>query len=330
MRQASFKLTAANTPRGRRRLLANFFLALWASSLSAYTLGHQVAIVHSTDTPAYKQVADLIRTQLENSPQPKVTTFMINTAALQERGVTAVRGGTTLSVAIGVRTCEIAAALESKIPVFCVLVPRSAFEKIQRERTGDTRMLSAIFIDQPLERQVELIRVALPGKGRIGVVFGNESFDQLPLLSAAVREAGLQLRWEKVTQSDALLGALQKVLGEADVLLALPDPLVFNRDSIQGVLLTTYRYQQPLFGFAESYARAGAILALYSTPAQIAEQCAEIILRAARMRNLVLPPPQHPKYFSISINNQVARSLGIVMADEAVLRDRLKIIEPES
>lgn len=329
MPQASFKLSAANTQRGRRSMLAKFFLALWVGPLSTHVLGHQVAIVHSTDTPAYKQVADLIRMQLESSAQPKVTTFMINTVSLQEKGVTAVRGGTTLNVAIGVRTCEIAAALESKIPVFCVLVPRSAFEKIQRERTGDIR-LSAIFIDQPLERQVELIRVALPGKGRIGVVFGNESFDQLPLLSAAVREAGLQLRWEKVTQADALLGALQKVLGEADVLLALPDPLVFNRDSIQGVLLTTYRYQQPLFGFAESYARAGAILALYSTPAQIAEQCAEIILRAARMKNLVLPPPQHPKYFSISINNQVARSLGIVMADEAFLRDRLKIIEPES
>ena len=330
MRQASFKLAGAQTQRARYGLLTKLFLTLWATIFSAHALAHQVALVHSTDTPAYKQVADLIRAQLDNSNQPKITTLMINTTVLQEKGITAVRGGTTLSVAIGVRACEIAAALESKIPVFCVLIPRSAFEKIYRDRPGDARALSAIFIDQPLERQVELVRVAFPGKGRIGVVFGNESFEQLPLLSAAVREAGLQLRWEKISQADALLGALQKVLGEADVLLALPDPLVFNRDSIQGVLLTTYRYQQPLFGFAESYARAGAILALYSTPAQIAEQCAEIILRAARAKNFALPPPQHPKYFSISINTQVARSLGIAMADEAYLRERLKLIEPES
>lgn len=330
MRQASFKLAGAKTRRDRCMLLTKFFLRLWIVTFSTHTLAHQVVIVHSMDTPAYKQVADLIRTQLENSNQPKITTLMINTAVLQERGVTAFRGGTSLSIAIGARTCEIVAALESKIPVFCVLLPRSAFEKIQRDHAGDARALSAIFIDQPLERQVELIRFAFPSKGRIGVVFGNESFEQLPALSAAVREAGLQLRWEKISQADALLGALQKVLGEADVLLALPDPLVFNRDSIQGVLLTTYRYQQPLFGFAESYARAGAILALYSTPAQIAEQCTEIVLRAARAKNLVLPPPQHPKYFNISINTQVARSLGIAMADEAYLRDRLKLVEPES
>jgi len=330
MKQASSKSAGARTWCDQCLLLTTLILAALAIALSGRAFASQVLIVHSTDTPAYKQVADLIRAQLENSSQPKIAVLMVNTVALQEKGTALVRPGTTLGVAIGVRACGVAAALENKIPVFCVLIPRSAFEKIQRERAGDARVLSAIFIDQPLERQVELLRVALPGRNRIGVVFGSESIESFPLLQGAVREAGLQLRWEKIPQAEALLGALQKVLNETDVLLALPDPQVFNRDSIQGILLTTYRYQQPFVGFAESYVRAGAILALYSTPTQIAEQASEIITRAARAKSFSLPPPQHPKYFSVSVNAQVARSLGVTMADESTLLEKLKAAEPES
>jgi hypothetical protein len=36
-----------------------------------------------------------------------------------------------------------------------------------------------------------------------------------------------------------------------------------------------------------------------------------------------LPPPAHPAYFSISINEQVARSLGFVLPSETVLEKRL-------
>jgi hypothetical protein len=32
-----------------------------------------------------------------------------------------------------------------------------------------------------------------------------------------------------------------------------------------------------------------------------------------------LPPPSHPDYFSVSINSQVARSLGIKLPAEAEL-----------
>jgi hypothetical protein len=38
----------------------------------------------------------------------------------------------------------------------------------------------------------------------------------------------------------------------------------------------------------------------------------------------VLPPPEYPKYFSVSLNYQVARSLAINVSDEMALFQKLK------
>ena len=37
-----------------------------------------------------------------------------------------------------------------------------------------------------------------------------------------------------------------------------------------------------------------------------------------------LPPPAYPSYFSVSINDQVARSLGFILPPEADLEKRLE------
>ena len=55
----------------------------------------------------------------------------------------------------------------------CLLIPRQAFERLAPPRgDGRPRRLSAVFIDQPLSRQLELLRIALPGRNRVGVVLG--------------------------------------------------------------------------------------------------------------------------------------------------------------
>jgi DNA-binding transcriptional ArsR family regulator len=48
-------------------------------------------------------------------------------------------------------------------------------------------------------------------------------------------------------------------------------------------------------------------------------QATEWIRKAGQGEMQGLPPPSHPDYFSVSINNQVARSLGIKLPAEAEL-----------
>jgi hypothetical protein len=67
---------------------------------------------------------------------------------------------------------------------------------------------------------------------------------------------------------------------------------------------------------------AGALLAVFSTPAQIGRQLGEELVALAEESG-PLPPPRHPRYFSVEVNARVARSLGLTVPSAAVLERRL-------
>jgi len=113
-------------------------------------------------------------------------------------------------------------------------------------------------------------------------------------------------------------GALQSLLPESDVLLAIPDPVAVNASTIYGLLLTSYRAQVPVVGFSEGLVKAGALLGLFSTASQQGKQGAEIATRILAGDG-GLPAPQYPKYFTVRANYSVARSLGLRLEEEAAL-----------
>lgn len=126
---------------------------------------------------------------------------------------------------------------------------------------------------------------------------------------------------ENVLREGDLFPALQRVTTDPAVLVATPDNEVFNSYSLQNVLLATYRQRSPVLGFSPAYVRAGAVLGLYVTPAQIGRQAAE--MAKAVLAGAPLPQPQTPRYFEIGTNPQVAHSLGIDLEAPEVLRARL-------
>jgi ABC-type uncharacterized transport system substrate-binding protein len=62
---------------------------------------------------------------------------------------------------------------------------------------------------------------------------------------------------------------------------------------------------------------------LHSSPAQSGRQAAEWVGGALQGPTLRLPPPGHPAYSSVSVNEQVARSLGLTLPSETELEKRL-------
>lgn len=277
-----------------------------------------IAIVLSDDSVPYQETANNIRVLVEQGAVRAAVSIYFPAGKKPDF----VRERQDLIVAVGVRAAQEMVALNLTTPILTTLIPRQAFEKIARQR--DYRQLSAVYLDQPLARQMELIRLALPDRSRIGVVLGPESQDALNALQLAAKEARFGLAVEKISAAEELLPALQRVLADSDVLLALPDPLVFNKGTVQSLLLTTYRYQDPVIGFSQAYVKAGALAAVYSTPEQAGRQAGEMLQQVLAGKSWVLPPPEYPKYFSVSLNYQVARSLAINVSDEMALYQQLK------
>lgn len=205
--------------------------------------------------------------------------------------------------------------------VIAALVPRLSFEKLLQQYGGGGPT-SAIYLDQPEDRQMALISL-LPGPpATVGIVQSASGGISPSRLRSAAQKYRLKLNEETVSSERELASAVQLLTGQSDVMLATPDPGVFNPQSIQSILLSTYRARVPLIGFSPAYTKAGALLSLHSSVRQLAEQTAEMVRQAAAGSSL--PAPQSPREFELSVNRQVARSMGIELPSEATLVEQLR------
>lgn len=285
---------------------------------SAPAVAARVAVVLSDDSAPYQEVYQVIQAYLDDTAH--------ETTRIYADGLTASSlGEARLAVAVGVRAAEALAAVPARPPVLAVLVPRAWYVKTGRARLSDggRRSVSAIYLDQPFDRQAQLIRLAFPEVRRVGVLLSAEQSGLVDELDEALRAQRLTLVHGMLTGDERLITPLENVLSEAELLLAVPDPLVFNRNTAQSLFLTSYRYRDPVLGYSRSLTRAGALLSLHASPAQIGRQAAEWVNSAMQGATVRLPPAAYPAYFSVSINEQVARSLGFSLPPEAELEKRL-------
>ena len=298
-----------------RLVLAGVWLALAGAPAAAAA---RVAVVLSDDSAPYQEVYEAIRARLADTPHELSRVYARDRAASSLNEV-------RLAVTVGVRAAESIAAFADRPPVLAVLVPRAWYLKTGRPRLSDNghRAASAIYLDQPFERQARLIRLAFPEARNVGVLLGTDQSWMAGELAEALRAQRLALVYQTLAAGERLIGPLENVLSASDLLLAVPDPLVFNRNTAQSLFLTSYRYRVPVLGYSHSLTRAGALLSLHSSPAQIGRQTAEWVDSALTGPAVRLPAPAYPAYVSVSVNEQVARSLGFTLPPEGELEKRL-------
>lgn len=200
-------------------------------------------------------------------------------------------------------------------PVIATLIPRQSYEKLLAENQRPRRV-TAIFLDQPPARQAAFLRYLLPGKKRIGMLVSHETQGSLPAFRQSFTAAGLSLEIAESDTENTLLPTLNILLPRVNLLLAIPDTSIYRRENIKAILVTSYRFQRPVVAFSAAFVTSGALAALYSTPAQIGRQTAEMI---AAFTN-TLPPPAPPNQFAVVINQNVAQALDLAVPDEAAIR----------
>ena len=311
----------------RRRLLLSLWLAvslLMAASGPACAGEPVVVVVISERSASYLEAADALTAELERAGLPRADIALV-TSGEYSAGAPA-NVSPRLLVAVGTGAANLLAAKDSRIPLIATLLPASSFEQIVLA-TGrkPSATFSAVFLSQPFSRQLDLIRLALPEARRVGVLWGPDSQTQAPALQAAIQARGLQLVAAVVGPGEPAYPALRKVLEDADLLLAVANPQIYNSASIQNILLSSYRSKVPFIGFSPSYVQAGAVFAVYSTPAMIGRQTAMMARSILQGRGLPALP-QYPQEFNVSVNDQVARSLGLKL-DAGLLNERLRQME---
>ncbi len=301
---------------GRRLLLAAIclFTAPWAAASEP-----PLVLVASERSGAYGEAIEALLGELERSGLSRAEVVIITTKELATLATRAPR----LVIAIGSAAAQALADGDSRLQHLYTLLPKSAADPLlARRRQG--KPASAIYLDQTYSRQLDLLRLALPEARQLAVLLGPAAPTLPPALSSAAAERGLHLNSGLVEANSSLYPVLQQLLGRSDVLLALADPAIFNSNSIQNILLASFRARVPLLAFSPAYVKAGALLAIYATPAQIGTQTG--VLARAVLLGKALPAPQYPTQFTLQINQHVAHSLGLSL-DESELSQKLKEME---
>ncbi len=235
-------------------------------------------------------------------------------------------------LAVGAQASRQVLQADLQTPVLSTLLPALSFSKLLEEvPNADQRRqqgkLKALFLDQPLARQLQLIRQLAPDARRIATLLGPYSQVHLPALQALSEAQGLELNYAVISEHDNPLATLTPLVASSDAFLVLPDRSSFNQATARWILQLSYRQQIPVFAYSKSYTDAGALAALHSSPELIARQAAELLLR--RMNNPAAwdEEPDYPNLFNVSLNLAVVRTLLGRTPDPVLLRQELMALE---
>jgi putative ABC transport system substrate-binding protein len=299
---------------GRALRCAFLLILLGIVPISGWADGLRVLVVLSDDAVPYLSFARELKNNLP---------ALMQTTVLEHPGeYSSSTPQADFIISVGMKATELATA-QIGTPVLAVMVPKTSYENLLARISPQAPALSisAIYLDQPWGRQLDFVRAVLPERRKIGLLYSNDTRIDVAQLHHDIAHRGGSLIARPVRFAENLYSNLESVLNDSDVLLAIPDSAIYSSNNIRNILLTSYRYHIPLIGLSQSYVNAGALCAIFSTPEQLAEQASLAAILFARTGQL--PDSQYPAAFTIAVNQQVARSLGIELPPPEAIRNQM-------
>lgn len=223
-----------------------------------------------------------------------------------------------LIITVGKSSASIVSKLEITSPILYTLISKDSYQQLAPQTKH-----TALFIDQPIQRMLGLIPITLPKTRDISVILGPTSSTQKNAIREQAAQLSLTPHFYRIDSRQQLNAILYEALSDTEVLVSLPDPLVVNRQTAKNIILSAYLRRIPILGYSESLVKAGALMAVYSTPEQLGLQAAQLGAAILGTHSALNKGPYYPSDFSIAINYQVARSLGLEIDSQRRIKQQL-------
>jgi hypothetical protein len=223
-----------------------------------------------------------------------------------------VRGGSSVYVTLNASALAGTLAADLPSPLVALFTSSEHYWSLSREAgRRRKRGMTAIFAEVSPLHQMQLITGIYQRRVKVGVLLTEATAYAEPLLQQAARDNDLDLQIEQLAPSSDVLRALTRV-SSANVLLAIPDRALYTPTTLRDILESTYRRGQPMIGFSTAMVRAGTLATAYPNVDDTIAHLHEVIETIESGRT---PEPQYPKYWRVAINENVARSLNVVITD---------------
>jgi putative tryptophan/tyrosine transport system substrate-binding protein len=220
--------------------------------------------------------------------------------------------GSILTIAVGGQSARSACVSSNEFPVLVVSTTRLEYEKIRL--SCNKKMVSAIFAETSPRTQFELAKLLYGEDAKAVILLSQSTRNQESLLRSAAKQIGMSLRVLSVESEENATRVIASAT-DVEVVMAMPDPTIYNANTLRTLLESTYRRNIGMIGFTPSSVEAGMIGATFATPNDVADHVEELV------RNLrypiQLPGESYPKYWRSAVNESVAKSMSIKVSSAA-------------
>lgn len=309
------------------RLLPKLLLTLallFLFPFQAIASNNNILVILSGENQVYKVISEQLSIwQHNNKDKVQLSTITLNTDSnthLDEHFE-----NIDLIIAVGSRATKAISNKDLKNKtVLSTLIPKRTFLSLINQ--SNNTHTNAIFVDQPIARQVALAQVVLPEVTRVGVLSGYLNNKNVTEARLFLEASPLQNTLSNIHDQKQAAKAIKKLLRRSEVIIALPSQVTQQPLTAKWLLYMSYQRNVPVIGFSKAYLKAGALASVFSTPKQIAEQTLEWV------KSWIEHPQQHknttapPKYYSVEFNRPVGDSLGISIPSEDSILEKMKAL----
>jgi putative ABC transport system substrate-binding protein len=294
-------------------LLTPFFFCL--NKNVGATEADKIVVLKNQNTEQYTEVQDGVKKYFRSKDVPiKLFEFSLqdSTSNATEIIQKIKNHKPKLIVCLGSLASDIAGKQIKGIPVISAMVLRP----LKQEEAANRRCL---FLEHPLEVQLEWLQRFLPKAKNIGVLYHPDANkDMIDKADKLFTQHGLTLLAHEVNSPQEIPIALKTLTRKVDVLWGVADKLVFNAKTAKYLLLFSFRNRIPLIGLSSPWVKAGALYALSWDYEDMGKQCGEMALEILQNKTAGSTSPVGPRKVEYSVNLKTAERMKLVIPETLI------------
>ena len=206
------------------------------------------------------------------------------------------------------------ASLASKagLRIISLFTSRVRFEALVEPSALSAGRVTAIYAETSPATNLQLVHSIYGRRVTVGLLVSNETVHVAAEIQRYTRPYEIDLQVIRVEPGASVARVLASTTN-SDVLLAISDPSIYKPENVQIIIESCYRRRQVLIGYAQSMVVAGAVASTFASAAGVFKQLDELLSAASTGR---LPVPEYPTYWHVVVNEKLAKSMNVEIADE--------------
>lgn len=271
-----------------------------------------VQVLVSPGQAGYEEALRGFRHRLKEQLGPEGERYRLNVQVLESDKPAQVKlpklDQAQLIFSLGTPATLAARRLAGKRPVVFSMIADPVADGIYEP--GRRLRLTGVTTELSLEDQLEALTQVLPRARRIGVLHHTLDMAMLERVREDAEERELELVNVAVDSNDQVLGALEQLNVQIDVLWTFGRLLRGSPSLAQFLILHSLRNQLPLMGLSPDQVERGALFCAYATPDDIGRQSADVVQDLLSGKDVAELPPQTPQVTRIALNLRAADAIG--------------------